>query len=65
MAAVKQANRLVGITTRKEHTSQLQSLHGGRAAFSALSFFSGVSSRGFSLWAMWVLGRTFLRVGSW
>lgn len=40
MAAVKQANRLVGITTRKEHTSQLQSLHGGRAAFSALSFFS-------------------------
>lgn len=27
-------------------------------------FFSGVSSRGFSLWAMWVLGRTFLGAGS-
>lgn len=37
----KMANRLVGITPRKEYTSQLQPLQGGRAVFSVPSFFWG------------------------
>lgn len=46
MAGVKQANRLVGTTTRKEHTSQLQPLQGGRAVFSAPSFCLGSAPEG-------------------